>query len=84
MAIDTTTWMKTSNPSKAMAPAMVTEGPCVVTWCHWKSAATRAATDTVAATMVPARTSITLRSSDEASMRPSAPPSMISMGRMLR
>ncbi len=53
MAIETTIWMNTSNPSKAMAPAMVTEGPWVATWSHWNSAATRAATETVAATSVP-------------------------------
>ena len=84
MAIDTTTWMKTSNPSKATAPAMVTDAPWVATWSHWNRAATRAAVDTTTAMTVPARTSRILRSSDDTSMRSSAPPSMMSIGRMLR
>jgi len=84
MAIDTVTWMNTSNPSKAMAPATVTEDPWVVTWSHWNSAATRAATDTVAAAQVPARASITRRNNEDTTMSSSAPPSMISIGRIDR
>ncbi len=84
MAIDTAIWMKTSNPSKAMAPAMVTEGPWVATWSHWTRAATSAAADTVTATMVPDRASMMRFSRDDTTMSPIAPPSMINMGRMLR
>ena len=84
MAIETTIWMKTSNPSKAMAPAIVTWGPWVATWSHCTSAAISAATETVAATIVPDRTLMMFRSSDDTSISASAPPSMISIGRMLR
>ena len=80
----TTIWMNTSNPSKAMAPAMVTWGPWVLTWSHWNRAATRAAMDTVAATSVPAPTPRILRNSDDATISARAPPIMMSMGRMLR
>ena len=63
---------------------MVTEGPWVATCSHWNRAATRAASETVTATRVPTPTPITRRKSDDTSIRPTAPPSMISMGRMLR
>ncbi len=82
--MDTTIWMNTSNPSKAMAPAMVTEGPWVITWSHWNSAATSAAMDTVTATTVPAPTPRILRNSDDTIISARAPPIMMSMGRMLR
>ena len=49
----TVIWMKTSNPSKAMAPATVTLGPWVATWYHWTRAATRAAIEVTEATRVP-------------------------------
>ncbi len=84
MAMDTVIWMNTSNPSKAMAPAMVTLGPWVATWSHWTRAATRAATEVTEATIVPARTPRIWRNSEETTISRTAPPIMISMGRMLR
>ena len=80
----TVIWMNTSKPSKAMAPAMVTCGPWVLTWSHWNSAATKAAIDTVEATSVPAPTPRILRNRDDSTIRARAPPIMISMGRMLK
>ena len=71
--MDTVIWMKTSKPSKAMAPAMVTEGPWVATWSHCTRAATSAASDTTTATMVPARTSMIRLNSDDTSISSERP-----------
>ena len=54
------------------------------TWSHWNSAATRAATDAAEATSVPEPTPRILRNREEATISASAPPIMMSMGRMLR
>ncbi len=63
---------------------MVTEAPCVLTWSHWNKAATRAATETATVPTVPTPTPKILRSSDDAPISTTAPPIMISTGRMLR
>ena len=75
MAMATAILMNTSNPSKAMAPAMVTWGPCVLTWSHWNRAATRAAIDTAEATSVPVPTPTILRNRDDTTIRAAPRPS---------
>ena len=67
-----------------MAPATVTLAPWVATSSHWKRAATRAAIETTEAASVPEPTPSTRRNIDDAPMRATAPPIMMSSGRMLR
>ena len=59
-------------------------GPWVATWSHWTRAATRAAIEVTEATRVPVPTPRILRNREDTTISATAPPIMISMGRMLR